>query len=183
MRLLGKGCNIIPCQYRSGPISGGIWIAERRGMVKTNTQDNGFSRLGLRAELLRALDTLGYEEPTPIQEAAIPALIEGRDLLGQAATGTGKTAAFALPILNGLDARRKITNPTALVLAPTRELAMQVAEAMHRYGRELQVRVLPIYGGQPIGRQIRELQRGIDIVVATPGRAIDHITRGTLSLE
>jgi ATP-dependent RNA helicase DeaD len=144
---------------------------------------NSFEPLGLRAELLRALDTLGYEEPTPIQEAAIPALIEGRDLLGQAATGTGKTAAFALPILNGLDARRKITNPTALVLAPTRELAMQVAEAMHRYGRELQVRVLPIYGGQPIGRQIRELQRGIDIVVATPGRAIDHITRGTLSLE
>jgi ATP-dependent RNA helicase DeaD len=144
---------------------------------------NSFEPLGLRAELLRALDNLGYEEPTPIQEAAIPALLEGRDLLGQAATGTGKTAAFALPILNGLDARRKITNPTALVLAPTRELAMQVAEAMHRYGRELQVRVLPIYGGQPIGRQIRELQRGIDIVVATPGRAIDHITRGTLSLE
>ena len=152
-------------------------------MVKTNTQDNGFSRLGLRAELLRALNQLGYEEPTPIQEAAIPALIDGRDLLGQAATGTGKTAAFALPILHALGPHRKNAQPVAVVLVPTRELAMQVAEAMHRYGKDLHVRVLPVYGGQPIGRQIRELERGVDVVVATPGRAIDHITRGTLDLR
>jgi ATP-dependent RNA helicase DeaD len=152
-------------------------------MTKTNTNENGFSGLGLRAELLRALNQLGYEEPTPIQEAAIPALIEGRDVLGQAATGTGKTAAFALPILHGLAARRKNAQPVALVLVPTRELAMQVAEAMHRYGKDLHVRVLPVYGGQPIGRQIRELERGVDVVVATPGRAIDHITRATLDLS
>ena len=143
----------------------------------------GFDTLGLRPELLKALNQLGYEEPTPVQSAAIPSLIEGRDVLGQAATGTGKTAAFALPILHGLPAQRKSTDPTALVLAPTRELAMQVAEAMHRYGKDLHVRVLPVYGGQPIGRQIRELERGVDVVVATPGRAIDHITRGTLKLN
>jgi ATP-dependent RNA helicase DeaD len=153
-------------------------------MKKTeNDSVTGFDALGLRPELLKALTQLGYEEPTPVQEAAIPPLIEGRDVLGQAATGTGKTAAFALPILNGLAANRKTKDPTALVLAPTRELAMQVAEAMHRYGKDLHVRVLPIYGGQPIVRQMRELDRGIDIVVATPGRAIDHITRGTLKLS
>jgi ATP-dependent RNA helicase DeaD len=152
-------------------------------MAKTDTQDNGFSGLGLRPELLRALNQLGYEEPTPIQEAAIPALIEGRDVLGQAATGTGKTAAFALPILHGLAPQRKNAQPVALVLVPTRELAMQVAEAVHRYGKDLHVRVLPVYGGQPIGRQIRELERGVDVVVATPGRAIDHISRGTLNLS
>jgi ATP-dependent RNA helicase DeaD len=149
---------------------------------KKNDTASGFDALGLRPELLKALTQLGYEEPTPVQEAAIPPLIEGRDVLGQAATGTGKTAAFALPILNGLPANRKTKDPTALVLAPTRELAMQVAEAMHRYGKDLHVRVLPIYGGQPIVRQMRELDRGVDIVVATPGRAIDHITRGTLKL-
>ena len=143
---------------------------------------SGFDGLGLRPELLKALNQLGYEEPTPIQEATIPALIAGRDVLGQAATGTGKTAAFALPILHNLPSHRKNSDPIALVLTPTRELAMQVAEAMHRYGKDLRVRVLPIYGGQPIGRQIRELQRGVDIVVATPGRAIDHMTRGTLQL-
>ena len=142
-----------------------------------------FADLGLRAELITALNDLGYEEPTPIQEAAITALIGGRDVLGQAATGTGKTAAFALPILQNLPTQRKGTAPIALVLTPTRELAMQVAEAIHRYGKQLRVRVLPVYGGQPIGRQIRELERGVDIVVATPGRAIDHMTRGTLQLD
>ena len=147
------------------------------------TESTGFDSLGLRPELLNALTNLGYEEPTPIQEATIPALIAGRDVLGQAATGTGKTAAFALPILHNLPSHRKNADPTALVLTPTRELCMQVAEALHRYGRDLRVRVLPIYGGQPIGRQIRELERGVDIVVATPGRAIDHMTRGTLQLS
>lgn len=138
-----------------------------------------FADLGLSAELLRSLEQLGYEEPTPIQREAIPALLAGHDVVGQAATGTGKTAAFALPLLARLvpggDA------PQALVLTPTRELAIQVAEAAHRYGRELGARVLAVYGGQPIGRQIRALEAGVDIVVATPGRAIDHLTRRTVS--
>lgn len=141
-----------------------------------------FAALGLRPELLKALGDLGYEETTPIQAASIPALMAGRDLLGQAATGTGKTAAFALPILHRLPTHRNNAEPIALILVPTRELAVQVAEAMNRYGRAINVRVLPIYGGQPIGRQLRELQRGVDVVVATPGRALDHIGRGTLRL-
>ncbi|GLZ33795.1 DEAD-box ATP-dependent RNA helicase CshA [Lentzea sp. NBRC 105346] len=146
--------------------------------------DNGFADLGLRPDLLAALTTLGYEEPTPIQREAIPPLLAGNDLLGMAATGTGKTAAFALPLLERIaEDIGKGDKPLALVLAPTRELAVQVSEAIHRYGRQLGARVLPIYGGQPIGRQLRELSRGVDVVVATPGRAIDHIGRGTLSLD
>jgi ATP-dependent RNA helicase DeaD len=142
-----------------------------------------FADLQLRPELLTVLSTLGYEEPTPIQRQAIPLLLEGRDLLGQAATGTGKTAAFALPILNALpDASARGRDPMALVLVPTRELAMQVSEAIHRYGHYLGARVLPIYGGQPIVRQLQALERGVDVVIATPGRAVDHISRGTLRL-
>jgi ATP-dependent RNA helicase DeaD len=110
-------------------------------------------------------------------------VVEGRDLLGQAATGTGKTAAFALPIVQRLDADRRAKDPMALVLVPTRELAIQVSEAIHKYGRGLGARVLPIYGGQPIGRQLGALERGVDVVVATPGRALDHLARGTLRLE
>jgi ATP-dependent RNA helicase DeaD len=146
------------------------------------SDDGGFGALGLRPELLKELVSLGYEEPTPIQARAIPPLAAGHDLLGQAATGTGKTAAFALPALNALrpDAG---TAPTVLVLVPTRELAIQVSQAFHRYGRALQARVLPVYGGQPIGRQIRELARGVDVVVATPGRALDHLERGTLTFD
>ena len=142
----------------------------------------GFAGLELRPELTAALSELGYEEPTPIQLAAIPVLLDGRDLLGQAATGTGKTAAFALPILERLGAAKRRRDPMALVLVPTRELAIQVSQAVHRYGRRLGVRVLPIYGGQPIGRQLRDLDAGVDVVVATPGRAVDHINRGTLRL-
>jgi ATP-dependent RNA helicase DeaD len=142
-----------------------------------------FADLGLRSELVDTLAALGYEEPTPIQAASIPPMVAGRDLLGQAATGTGKTAAFALPILERLGAGNGGDQPMALVLVPTRELAMQVSEAVHRYGRSLGARVLPIFGGQPIGRQLGALKRGIDIVVATPGRAIDHINRGTLPLD
>ncbi len=142
-----------------------------------------FADLSLRPELLTALAGLGYEEPTPIQREAIPPLIGGRDLLGQAATGTGKTAAFALPLLHRLAPGSRSKQPTALVLVPTRELAIQVSEAVHRYGRELGARVLPIYGGQPIGRQLSALDRGVDVVVATPGRALDHIGRGTLPLD
>jgi ATP-dependent RNA helicase DeaD len=142
-----------------------------------------FASLGLRDELLTALTGLGYEEPTPIQAETIKPLIEGRDLIGQAATGTGKTAAFALPVLERLGDRNGADTPGALVLAPTRELAMQVSEAIHKYGRGLGARVLPVFGGQPIGRQITALKRGVDVVVATPGRAVDLIERGSLKLE
>nr|CEL14265.1 DEAD-box ATP-dependent RNA helicase CshA [Kibdelosporangium sp. MJ126-NF4] len=141
-----------------------------------------FGDLALRPELLQALASLGYEEPTPIQREAIPPLLDGRDLLGQAATGTGKTAAFALPVLQLLSGGRQGKDPAALVLVPTRELAMQVSQAFHRYGRDLGVTVLPIYGGAPIGRQLQALERGVDVVVATPGRALDHIGRSTLRL-
>jgi ATP-dependent RNA helicase DeaD len=143
-----------------------------------------FAALGLGPALVNALAALGYEEPTPIQRAAIPALLAGRDLLGQAATGTGKTAAFALPLLERLPAGEALASrPRLLVLVPTRELAMQVAEAFHKYGRELGAGVVPIYGGQEFDRQIRALRRGVHVVVATPGRALDHLRRGTILLE
>jgi ATP-dependent RNA helicase DeaD len=144
-----------------------------------------FADLALAPELVGVLSALGYEEPTPIQREAIPPLLDGRDLLGQAATGTGKTAAFALPLLERLQRTGALggKHPTALVLVPTRELATQVSEAVHKYGRDLGVRVLPIYGGQPIVRQLKALERGVDVVVATPGRALDHIGRKTLKLE
>jgi ATP-dependent RNA helicase DeaD len=145
-------------------------------------EDAGFAALGLDARLLAALAALGYEEPTPIQRETIPALIAGRDLLGQAATGTGKTAAFALPILQRLVSEGPGEGPIAIVLVPTRELAMQVSEAVHRYGKALGARVLPIYGGQPIGRQLQALRSGVDVVIATPGRALDHLRRGSLPL-
>lgn len=142
----------------------------------------GFATLGLRPELLSALVSLGYEEPTPIQRETIPLLLEGRDLVGQAATGTGKTAAFALPILNRITKGSRRPELMALILVPTRELAVQVSEALYKYGRDLGAKVVPIYGGQPIGRQLQALSGGVHIVVATPGRAMDHISRGTLDL-
>ncbi len=142
----------------------------------------GFASLAVAPELCQALSGLGYEEPTPIQQAAIPPLLAGRDLVGQAATGTGKTAAFALPALQRVLADGGRAEPLALILVPTRELAMQVAEAMLSYGRNIGARVLPVYGGEPIGRQLGALRRGVDVVVATPGRALDHINRGTLKL-
>jgi ATP-dependent RNA helicase DeaD len=148
-----------------------------------STDNTTFADLALRPELVEALSSLGYEEPTPIQRESIPPLIAGQDLLGQAATGTGKTAAFALPMLEHLDTDNRSKNPTGLILVPTRELAMQVSEAVHKYGRGLGARVLPIYGGQPIGRQLQALSRGVDVVVATPGRAVDHIKRGTIPLK
>jgi ATP-dependent RNA helicase DeaD len=144
---------------------------------------SAFAELGLAPGLCRTLSGLGYEEPTPIQRAAVPPLIAGRDLVGQAATGTGKTAAFALPVLQRILARDGQAGVLALILVPTRELAMQVSEAMRNYGCDMSVRVLPVYGGQPIGRQLRALERGVDVVVATPGRALDHIARGTLDLS
>jgi ATP-dependent RNA helicase DeaD len=141
-----------------------------------------FASLGLDPRLVKALAALGYEEPTPIQRRAIPPLLEGRDLIGQAATGTGKTAAFALPLLQRLAALKKRARPSALILVPTRELAMQVSEAVHRYGRAFGTSVLPVYGGQSFGPQFRALDRGVDVVVATPGRALDHVRRQTLAL-
>jgi len=153
-------------------------------MGQATSEDTiGFEALHLRSELLEALSTLGYEEATPIQREAIPPLLHGHDLLGQAATGTGKTAAFALPILQTMPHDGRGDEPVALVLVPTRELAVQVSEAFHRYGRGINARVLPIYGGQPISRQLRVLERGVDVVVATPGRALDHIRRGTMRLH
>jgi ATP-dependent RNA helicase DeaD len=142
----------------------------------------GFAALGLEATLLTTLETLGYEEPTPIQQESIPPLLAGRDLLGQAATGTGKTAAFALPLLQRI-AHGDKHRPAALILVPTRELAIQVGEAVQRYGKELRMTVLAVYGGQAIGQQFHALKRGIDVVVATPGRALDHIRRNTLQLK
>ncbi len=143
-----------------------------------------FSDLALDPRLLGALEALGYEEPTPIQRQAIPLLLAGHDLVGQAETGTGKTAAFALPLLQRLAVPTPGRRQTrALVLVPTRELAMQVTEAIHRYGKGLGARVLPVYGGQPIERQLRALKEGVDVVVGTPGRIMDHMRRKTLSFE
>jgi ATP-dependent RNA helicase DeaD len=156
-------------------------------MTTSAEPTSGFAALGLTDALVNTLTALGYEEPTPIQREAIPPLLEGRDLLGQAATGTGKTAAFALPLIQrtlppdgdgGGERRVRV-----LILAPTRELAMQVAEAVHKYGKALGVAAQPIYGGQAIQQQLRALRRGVDVVVATPGRALDHIRRGSLDLS
>ena len=142
----------------------------------------GFAALGLGPELVSTLDSLGYEEPTPIQAQAIPHLLTGVDLLGQAATGTGKTAAFALPTIEHIVTTDKPVIQV-LVLTPTRELAMQVSEAMSTYGKSTGVKVTSVYGGQPIGRQLDALRRGVHVVVATPGRAIDHLKRGSLDLD
>jgi ATP-dependent RNA helicase DeaD len=141
-----------------------------------------FSKLGLADALLATLTEVGYETPSPIQAATIPPLLTGRDVLGQAQTGTGKTAAFALPILSRLDLSK--TKPQALVLAPTRELAIQVAEAFQRYAAKLPgFHVLPIYGGQAYGPQLSGLKRGVHVIVGTPGRVIDHLERGSLDLS
>ena len=140
-----------------------------------------FRDLELPEPLLGVLDELGYETPTPIQAQAIPPLLEGRDLLGHAPTGTGKTAAFALPLLARLDLAGN--NVQVMTLTPTRELAIQVAEAFQRYASQLRgFHVLPIYGGQEYGGQIRQLKRGVHVVVGTPGRVMDHMRKGTLKL-
>ncbi|MGA7802921.1 MAG: DEAD/DEAH box helicase [Gammaproteobacteria bacterium] len=141
-----------------------------------------FSELGLAAPVLQAVDEVGYEAPTPIQAQCIPPLLAGRDLLGTAQTGTGKTAAFALPLLSRLDL--SLRQPQVLVLTPTRELAIQVAEAMQTYARHLKdFHILPVYGGQGMDVQLRQLRRGVHVVVGTPGRVQDHLRRGTLALD
>ena len=141
-----------------------------------------FQDLGLSAPILQVIEEIGYETPSPIQERSIPVLLEGRDLLGQAQTGTGKTAAFSLPLLSGLDPALK--SPQILVLTPTRELALQVAESMQTYSRHLPgFHVLPLYGGQNMVQQLKQLARGVQVVVGTPGRIQDHLRRGTLHLD
>jgi len=140
-----------------------------------------FADLGLSPALLKSISEVGYEAPSPIQVQTIPVLLSGRDIIAQAQTGSGKTAAFGLPIIGAIDPKRRAVQ--ALILAPTRELAIQVAEALHRYGRHKEVETLPIYGGQPYERQFRGLQRGVQIVVGTPGRVMDHMRRGTLNLD
>ena len=145
-------------------------------------QETSFRQFDLSDELFKAIDDVGYEIPSAIQQQAIRPLLEGKDVLGQAQTGTGKTAAFALPLLNQLDLKN--TLPGLLVLAPTRELAIQVAEAFQVYARYMKgFQVLPVYGGQHIGEQLRALRRGVNVVVGTPGRVIDHINRRTLDLS
>ncbi|HSE10373.1 MAG TPA: DEAD/DEAH box helicase [Nocardioidaceae bacterium] len=140
-----------------------------------------FADLGIDKRVLRALDDVGYESPSPIQAATIPALLEGRHVVGLAQTGTGKTAAFALPILSQIDLRQKA--PQALVLAPTRELALQVSEAFERYAAHMpSLHVLPVYGGQAYGVQLSALRRGVHVIVGTPGRIMDHLEKGTLDL-
>ena len=147
----------------------------------TDTISTGFASLGLPFPILRTLEELGYETPSAIQEHSIPPLLEGKDVLGMAQTGTGKTAAFALPILARTQADFK--SPQVLVLAPTRELAQQVAEAVKTYSRHMPgIEVTAIYGGADYGSQLRDLKRGPQWVVGTPGRVMDHLRRGTLSL-
>ncbi|MFM7272499.1 MAG: DEAD/DEAH box helicase, partial [Gammaproteobacteria bacterium] len=146
------------------------------------SESSSFQELGLDERLLRALADVGYETPSPIQQACIPPLLAGHDLLGEAQTGTGKTAAFALPLLQRLDLSRAV--PQLLVLTPTRELAIQVAEAFQRYAKHLGgLHVLPVYGGQGMGLQLHQLRRGVHVIVGTPGRVMDHLERGTLSLD
>jgi len=141
-----------------------------------------FRDLALIEPVLKALQDVGYETPSPIQAQVIPFMLDGRDVLGQAQTGTGKTAAFALPILSKLDIKQK--DPQALVLAPTRELAIQVAEAFQHYAAHIKgFHVLPIYGGQDYSTQLRQLKRGAHVVVGTPGRVMDHMRKGTLNLD
>lgn len=151
-------------------------------MSDTNTQLTSFRELNLPNCLLKALDQVGYETPSPIQAQTIPHMLEGRDLLGHAPTGTGKTAAFALPLLSRLDTKQNTIQ--VLVLTPTRELAIQVAEAFQRYAAHIKgFHVLPVYGGQDYTGQIRQLKRGVHVVVGTPGRVMDHMRKGTLKLD
>jgi ATP-dependent RNA helicase DeaD len=147
-----------------------------------DTNTISFDQFQLNPPLMQAINEIGYETPTPIQVKTIPLLLEGRDVIGQAQTGTGKTAAFALPILQNLDIGRKSVQ--ALVMTPTRELGLQVAEAFHAYGKHLgNVRTLPVYGGQSIQTQMTRLKSGVQIVVGTPGRIMDHLRRGTLKFD
>ncbi|MDP4917220.1 MAG: DEAD/DEAH box helicase, partial [Haliea sp.] len=151
-------------------------------MTAESTDAIRFADLNLPEFLLRALTDVGYEVPSAIQARTIPPLLEGHDLVGQAQTGTGKTAAFALPLLARLDIKQK--SPQVMVLTPTRELAIQVAEAFQKYASHLPgFRVLPVYGGSDYRGQLRQLERGVHVIVGTPGRVMDHMRRGSLDLK
>ncbi len=150
-------------------------------MSPWDRMNDDFNGLSIEPEILRAVHEVGYEQPTPVQQQAIPPLLAGKDVIGQSQTGTGKTAAFAIPLIQGVDTRSRTVQ--GLVLAPTRELAVQVAETIHKLGKHRNLADLPIYGGQPIDRQLRALARGVQVVVGTPGRVMDHIRRGTLDLS
>ncbi|HUX86304.1 MAG TPA: DEAD/DEAH box helicase, partial [Chloroflexota bacterium] len=139
-----------------------------------------FADLGIAPEILRALDEMGYEEPSPVQTHSIPVQLAKKDVVVQALTGTGKTAAFGIPLVQQINP--KLIEPQAVVLAPTRELAVQVSEEITCLARHRPIWVLPIYGGQPIGRQLGALKRGVHVIVATPGRLMDHMQRGTVQL-
>jgi ATP-dependent RNA helicase DeaD len=175
-------------------LEGGSAVLEREAVASDDIEPTGeavvdaqtppavtFADLGLHGELLESIKAVGYEVPSPIQERVIPALLNGVDVIAQAQTGSGKTAAFGLPIIESIDPR--VRGVQALILCPTRELAIQVSEALHKYGRHKRIETLPIYGGQPYERQFRGLQRGVHIVVGTPGRVMDHMRRNTLDLS
>jgi len=141
-----------------------------------------FKSLGVSSEMLKVLEKKGFEAPTPIQEKCIPALLKGdRDIIAQAQTGTGKTAAFGIPILERMS--EKLRNVQVLILTPTRELAIQVAEEINSLKGKKRFNIVPIYGGQSISLQLRQLRKGVDIVVGTPGRVLDHLKRGTLKID
>ncbi|MBA4453357.1 MAG: DEAD/DEAH box helicase, partial [Nitrosopumilaceae archaeon] len=139
-----------------------------------------FKELGLKDEILKALDELGFEEAFPIQEACIPVLLSGRDVIGQAHTGSGKTAAFSLSMLQQITPKKGIQG---MVIAPTRELAMQISEEIKKFGKYSGIKAATVYGGQGMGIQLDALERGVEIVVATPGRLIDHLKRGSIELK
>ena len=150
--------------------------------MSESTNKLSFDDLGLSSAVLQSVKESGYEQPSPIQEASIPPILAGKDVLGQAQTGTGKTAAFALPILSNLN--MQVNHVQVLVLTPTRELAIQVAEAFQSYARHIEgFHVLPIYGGQSYDIQLKQLKRGVQVLVGTPGRVMDHMRRKTLKLE
>ena len=142
--------------------------------------EQSFQKFELRSELQKALDRAGYEKPTPIQAGLIPLAIEDWDVIGQARTGTGKTAAFAIPILEGIDLSKKTRNPQAIILTPTRELALQVSEEMEKLSHFMNCKSIPVYGGKPFRKQVNQLKSNPQIIVGTPGRVIDHLKRGTL---
>jgi len=153
-------------------------IDEREAGGREHVTD--FRELGLSDQTLESLAAMGFEEPTPVQAQAIPLLLAGRDVIAQALTGTGKTAAYGVPIAERVDPRSAV--PQAIVLTPTRELAIQVTDHLCKIGRHKNLAVVPIYGGQPIGRQLATLRRGAQVIVATPGRLLDHLRRGTVDL-
>jgi ATP-dependent RNA helicase DeaD len=141
-----------------------------------------FEELNISKDILQAVEDMGFEETTPIQTNAIPPILQGKDIIGQAQTGTGKTAAFGIPLLEKINLMNK--KPQAIILCPTRELTIQIAEELKRLARYKQsLYILPIYGGQPIGRQIKALNKGVQVIIGTPGRVIDHLHRGTLKLS